>query len=167
MPQPLRHSPSLYNTLATLKSHALRRHVSPTATACSPGKPDCYSTTKNSSWDNITNNPPSRHLQPAAAPSQWLNAVRHLLSAEHGPQVIGMVQVKEQKAFGGRGDMLYRDPGLSCLQAMFLCTLVYITVGVCGYTAFKDRYHLCLQICTCAYISATVRSYASHAKVTH
>lgn len=27
-----------------------------------------------------------------------------------------------------------------CLQAMFLCTLVYITVGVCGYTAFKDRY---------------------------
>lgn len=29
-----------------------------------------------------------------------------------------------------------------CLQAMFLCTLVYITVGVCGYTAFKDRYRL-------------------------
>ncbi len=26
------------------------------------------------------------------------------------------------------------------LQAMFLCTLVYITVGVCGYTAFKDRF---------------------------
>lgn len=25
------------------------------------------------------------------------------------------------------------------LQAMFLCTLVYITVGVCGYTAFKER----------------------------
>ncbi|KAL0050456.1 hypothetical protein WJX82_011533 [Trebouxia sp. C0006] len=24
-------------------------------------------------------------------------------------------------------------------KAMFLCTLVYITVGVCGYTAFKDR----------------------------
>ena len=23
---------------------------------------------------------------------------------------------------------------------MFLCTLVYITVGVCGYTAFKDRF---------------------------
>ena len=26
-----------------------------------------------------------------------------------------------------------------CVQAMFLCTLVYITVGVCGYTAFKER----------------------------
>ena len=25
------------------------------------------------------------------------------------------------------------------VQAMFLCTLVYITVGVCGYTAFKER----------------------------
>lgn len=29
---------------------------------------------------------------------------------------------------------------LWALQAMFLCTLVYITVGVCGYTAFKDRF---------------------------
>lgn len=54
-----------------------------------------------------------------------------------------MVQISEQKAFGGRGDRLYHDPGLLCLQAMFLCTLVYITVGVCGYTAFKERYHLC------------------------
>lgn len=78
-----------------------------------------------------------------------------------------MVQVGEQKAFGGRRNRLYYDSCMSYLQAMFLCTLVYITVGVCGYTAFKDRYHLCLQICTCAYISATVRPYASHARVTH
>ena len=27
----------------------------------------------------------------------------------------------------------------SCMQALFCCTMVYLTVGVCGYTAFKNR----------------------------
>ena len=26
-----------------------------------------------------------------------------------------------------------------CMQALFCCTMVYLTVGVCGYTAFKNR----------------------------
>lgn len=26
-----------------------------------------------------------------------------------------------------------------CMQALFCCTTVYLTVGVCGYTAFKNR----------------------------
>ena len=49
-------------------------------------------------------------------------------------QVCGMALAWQQPVSAACPSRLSR-----CMQALFCCTMVYLTVGVCGYTAFKNR----------------------------